>query len=119
MPSSTTAADQILQTSSGIFETGSSRHGDVGAFVRSEQKALLDKLFEQHFACRSVQLPQTTRLGERQLKSRHFVVFASNTPDKGMKLRRIAAVAETFWIDHKCSLHSWRPCAEPVFLLVA
>jgi hypothetical protein len=45
-------------------------------------------------------LPQTTRLGERQLQSGHLVVFASNTPDKGMKLGRIAAVAEIFWIYH-------------------
>lgn len=57
------------------------RERHVGAVVGAVEKPFGDELFEQRVARAAVQLPEATRLRQRQSQPRHLLVFGSN-PDE-------------------------------------
>src|ERR1700730_8008902 len=52
------------------------------ATVRFAEETYVDKVFEQHLACRHVYLPEPRCLCERHPQSGHLEVFSSNASDK-------------------------------------
>src|SRR5258706_4452916 len=87
----------IVSSSCYLQSSASSRRGGVRALSRLAQEVFVYKLFEQHLACTSVDLPQPARLGNRQLQSRHFEVLAANASDQELTVGHC--------VRHHSSLH--------------
>lgn len=54
------------------------RERDVGAVVGAVENPCGDELFEQRVARGAIQLPEATRLRQRQSQPRHLLVLGSN-----------------------------------------